>query len=193
VVDNASSDGSEEWIRSQFPEVHWIASPTNLGFGRANNLALQQSTGEFVLFLNPDTVVPEDNFSVALEYLAEHPQVGSLGCRMIDGTGAFLPESKRAIPTPLVALYRLLGLSSLRPKSPRWARYYLGHLPEDQNNEVDVHCGAWMMARKSVLIDLGGFDEEFFMYGEDIDLSFRIQKAGWQNHYLATLFRSLVN
>ena len=186
VVDNASSDGSEEWIRSQFPEVHWIASPTNLGFGRANNLALKQSSGEFVLFLNPDTVVPEDNFSAALDYLTGHPQVGSLGCRMIDGTGAFLPESKRGIPSPLVALYRLVGLSSLLPKSPRWARYYLGHLPEDQNNEVDVHCGAWMMARKSVLNDLGGFDEDFFMYGEDIDLSFRIQKAGWQNHYLAT-------
>ena len=186
VVDNASTDGSGEWIPAQFPEVRWIASPTNLGFGRANNLALREATGDVVLYLNPDTVVPEGNFSTALAYLAEHPEVGSLGCRMIDGTGAFLPESKRALPTPSVALYRLLGLSALAPRSPRFARYYLGHLPEDQNAEVDVHCGAWMMVRKPILDQLGGFDEAFFMYGEDIDLSYRIQLAGWQNHYLAT-------
>lgn len=186
VVDNASTDESEVWITTQFPEVRWIASPTNLGFGRANNLALREATGDVVLYLNPDTVVPEDNFATALAYLVDHPEVGSLGCRMIDGTGEFLPESKRALPTPSVALYRLLGLSSLFPRSPRFARYYLGHLPEDQNAEVDVHCGAWMMVRKSILDQLGGFDEAYFMYGEDIDLSYRIQKAGWQNHYLAT-------
>ena len=186
VVDNASTDQSGEWITAQFPEVRWIASPTNLGFGRANNLALREATGDVVLYLNPDTVVPEDNFATALAYLADHPEVGSLGCRMIDGTGEFLPESKRALPTPSVALYRLLGLSSLFPRSPRFARYYLGHLPEDQNAEVDVHCGAWMMVRKPILDQLGGFDEAYFMYGEDIDLSYRIQKAGWQNHYLAT-------
>jgi GT2 family glycosyltransferase len=186
VVDNASTDGSGDWITAEFPEVRWIASPTNLGFGRANNLALREATGEVVLYLNPDTVVPEDNFATALAYLADHPEVGSLGCRMIDGTGEFLPESKRALPTPEVALFRLLGLSSLFPRSPRFARYYLGHLPEDQNAEVDVHCGAWMMVRKHILDQLGGFDEAYFMYGEDIDLSYRIQKAGWQNHYLAT-------
>lgn len=186
VVDNASTDQSEAWITAQFPEVRWIASPTNLGFGRANNLALREATGDVVLYLNPDTVVPEDNFATALAYLADHPEVGSLGCRMIDGTGEFLPESKRALPTPSVALYRLLGLSSLFPRSPRFARYYLGHLSEDQNAEVDVHCGAWMMVRKPILDQLGGFDEAYFMYGEDIDLSYRIQKAGWQNHYLAT-------
>ncbi|MFZ9205966.1 MAG: glycosyltransferase family 2 protein [Schleiferiaceae bacterium] len=186
VVDNASTDGSGDWIPAQFPEVRWIASPSNLGFGRANNLALGEATGDVVLYLNPDTVVPEDNFTTALAYLTAHPEVGSLGCRMIDGTGAFLPESKRALPTPSVALYRLLGLSALAPRSPRFARYYLGHLPEDQNAEVDVHCGAWMMVRKPILDQLGGFDEAFFMYGEDIDLSYRIQQAGWQNHYLAT-------
>jgi GT2 family glycosyltransferase len=186
VVDNASTDGSAEWITANFPEVRWIASPTNLGFGRANNLALREATGDVVLYLNPDTVVPEDNFATALAYLAEHPEVGSLGCRMIDGTGAFLPESKRGLPTPRVALYRLLGLSALAPKSPRLARYYLGHLPEDQNAEVDVHCGAWMMVRKPILDQLGAFDEAFFMYGEDIDLSYRIQQAGFANHYLAS-------
>lgn len=186
VVDNASTDGSGEWIPEHFPEVRWIASPTNLGFGRANNLALREATGDVVLYLNPDTVLPEDNLRSALAYLDAHPEVGSLGCRMLDGTGAYLPESKRALPTPTVALYRLLGLSALAPRSPRFARYYLGHLPEDQNAEVDVHCGAWMMVRKPILDQLGGFDEAFFMYGEDIDLSYRIQQAGWQNHYLAT-------
>jgi len=130
VVDNASSDGSGEWITAQFPEVRWIASPTNLGFGRANNLALREATGDVVLYLNPDTVVPEDNFATALAYLVAHPEVGSLGCRMIDGTGEFLPESKRALPTPSVALYRLLGLSSLYPRSPRFARYYWATSPK---------------------------------------------------------------
>ncbi|MEK9829991.1 MAG: glycosyltransferase family 2 protein [Schleiferiaceae bacterium] len=185
VVDNASSDGSVAHIQKHFPWVTCIASPENLGFGRANNLAAAQAKGEFVLYLNPDTVVPEDNFRRALEVMRSKPEIGSMGCRMIDGSGHFLPESKRGLPTPAVALYRILGLAKLFPKHPRFGAYYAGHLAPDASGYVDVHCGAWMLMRGSVLHQIGGFDEAFFMYGEDIDLSYRVLQAGHSNYYLA--------
>ncbi len=185
VVDNASSDGSVAHIQKHFPWVTCIASPENLGFGRANNLAAAQAKGEFVLYLNPDTVVPEDNFRRALDVMRSKPEIGSMGCRMIDGSGHFLPESKRGLPTPAVALYRILGLAKLFPKHPRFGAYYAGHLAPDASGYVDVHCGAWMLMRGSVLHQIGGFDEAFFMYGEDIDLSYRVLQAGHSNYYLA--------
>ena len=185
VVDNASSDGSVAHIQKHFPWVTCIASPENLGFGRANNRAAAQAKGEFVLYLNPDTVVPEDNFRRALDVMRSKPEIGSMGCRMIDGSGHFLPESKRGLPTPAVALYRILGLAKLFPKHPRFGAYYAGHLAQDESGYVDVHCGAWMLMRGSVLQEIGGFDEAFFMYGEDIDLSYRVVKAGHRNYYLA--------
>ena len=185
VVDNASSDGSVAHIQKHFPWVHCIASPENLGFGRANNLAAAQAKGEFVLYLNPDTVVSEDNFRRALEVMRAHPEVGSMGCRMIDGSGHFLPESKRGLPTPTVALYRILGLAKLFPSHSRFGAYYAGHLAPEESGYVDIHCGAWMLVRASVLQEIGGFDEAFFMYGEDIDLSYRVLQAGHRNYYMA--------
>ena len=185
VVDNASSDGSVAHIQKHFPWVTCIASPENLGFGRANNLAAAHAKGEFVLYLNPDTVVSEDNFRRAIEVMRAQPEIGSMGCRMIDGSGHFLPESKRGLPTPSVALYRILGLAKLFPKHPRFGAYYAGHLSPEESGYVDVHCGAWMLMRGSVLHEIGGFDEAFFMYGEDIDLSYRVMQAGYRNYYLA--------
>lgn len=185
VVDNASSDGSVAHIQKHFPWVTCIASPENLGFGRANNLAAAQAKGEFVLYLNPDTVVPEDNFRRALDVMRSKPEIGSMGCRMIDGSGHFLPESKRGLPTPAVALFRILGLAKLFPKHPRFGAYYAGHLAPEESGYVDVHCGAWMLMRDSVRQEIGGFDEAFFMYGEDIDLSYRVVQAGYRNYYLA--------
>jgi len=187
VVDNASQDGSAAWVEQHFPWVRLIASEENLGFGRANNLAVAQSQSKHVLFLNPDTVVPEHQFRHAILYLQDHPKVGSLGCRMIDGAGDFLPESKRGLPTPMTALYRLSGLAKLFPKHAQFGRYYWGELEPEASGEVEVHCGAWMWTRREVIDQVGAFDEAFFMYGEDIDLSYRILQAGWQNHYLGHL------
>ncbi len=184
VVDNASTDGTVDMVKQWHPSVKLIASQENLGFGKANNLAVSQSDSEHILFLNPDTVLPEDNLTEALAVMDADTGIGSMGCRMIDGAGEFLPESKRGMPTPMIALYRLIGLSKLWPKHASYGRYYWGHLPEDENGDVDVHCGAWMWVRKEILDKLGGFDESFFMYGEDIDLSYRIQRDGWRNHYL---------
>ena len=187
VVDNASQDGSALWIQQHFPWVKLIASEENLGFGRANNLAVAQSQSQHVLFLNPDTVVPEHQFHEVLTYLAAHPRVGSLGCRMIDGAGTFLPESKRGLPTPATAFYRLSGLAKLFSKNSKFSRYYWEELQPNESGEVEVHCGAWMWLRREVIDQIGAFDEAFFMYGEDIDLSYRVIQAGWNNHYLGHL------
>ena len=151
VVDNASTDGTVDMVRQWHPSVKLIASQENLGFGKANNLAVSQSDSEHILFLNPDTVLPEDNLTEALAVMDADTGIGSMGCRMIDGAGEFLPESKRGMPTPMIALYRLIGLSKLWPKHASYGRYYWGHLPEDENGDVDVHCGAWMWVRKEIL------------------------------------------
>ena len=183
VVDNHSVDDSVAMVRRDFPWVKLIANPHNPGFSVANNQAIRASTGEYVLLLNPDTVVQEDTFRRCVAYLDSHPEVGGLGVRMIDGAGNFLPESKRGLPTPWVAFAKAFGLSRLFPKSRRFNRYHLGFLPEDETNEVDVLAGAFMWLRRSVLDEVGLLDERFFMYGEDIDLSYRIQLAGYRNVY----------
>lgn len=185
VVDNASTDGSLDYLRPLFPAVTFIDSGSNLGFGRANNLALQGAKGEYVLFLNPDTLVPEDCFRRCLEFMDRHEKAGALGIRMIDGSGRFLPESKRSFPGTATAFFKLLGLASAFPKSAVFNRYALGHLDQHQNHRVDVLAGAFFLARKSVLDKTGGFDEQFFMYGEDIDLSFRIKQLGYENWYFS--------
>ena len=185
VVDNNSTDGSEEFLLPKFPAVKFIWNNTNEGFAKANNLALLQATGEYVLFLNPDTIVPEDCFEKSIRFFETHTNAGALGIRMIDGTGKFLKESKRAFPSPLTSLYKLSGLTRLFPHSASFARYHLGHLSENENHEVDVLAGAYMMIPKKILDQTGGFDETFFMYGEDVDLSYRIQKAGYKNYYFA--------
>ena len=187
VVDNYSTDGSKEFLLSRFPSVKFIWNDANTGFAKANNQALAFAEGGYILFLNPDTIVPEDCFEQSIAFFGSHPDAGALGVRMIDGAGKFLKESKRAFPSPLTSLYKLSGLTKLFPHSKIFARYHLGHLPENENHEVDVLAGAYMMIPKKVLDITGSFDETFFMYGEDVDLSYRIQKAGYKNYYYAQL------
>ncbi|MDX1652388.1 MAG: glycosyltransferase family 2 protein [Brumimicrobium sp.] len=183
VVDNNSIDGSVEMVREKFPGVRLIANKKNLGFSKANNLAMHQSNGEYVLLLNPDTVVEEDTFEKCVEFMDNHPEAGGLGIRMIDGKGKFLPESKRGLPTPSVAFYKIFGLSRLFPKSKKFGKYHLGYLDEFETNEIEILSGAYMFLRKAALDKVGLLDEAFFMYGEDIDLSFRILKGGYKNYY----------
>lgn len=183
VVDNNSVDGSVEMVRSRFPWVKLIASRENHGFSRGNNLAIAQSSGEYVLLLNPDTVVEEDTFSKVITFMDAHPEAGGLGVKMIDGNGKFLPESKRGLPTPEVAFYKIFGLAALFPKSRKFGRYHLGFLSNDEINEVEILSGAFMFMRKSALDKVGLLDEDFFMYGEDIDLSWRLIQGGYKNYY----------
>lgn len=185
VVDNNSVDGSQEMLQHKFPYVQLIANTKNVGFSKANNQAIEISKGRFVLLLNPDTVVQEDTFESCLDYLTKNPEVGALGVRMLDGRGRFLPESKRGLPTPIVSFYKIFGFSKLFPKSKFFNRYSLGYLDELQNHEVDVLCGAFMFMRAAALEQVGLLDEAFFMYGEDIDLSYRIQLSGYKIMYFA--------
>lgn len=185
VIDNLSTDNSLAYLQPKFPEVRFIANKENTGFGKACNQGFLLSTGKYILFLNPDTIVPEDCFTKCISFFESHPDAGAIGVKMIDGSGKFLKESKRAFPSPMTSLYKLFGLSQLLPRSKTFSRYHLGHLDENENNEVDVLAGAFMMIRKDVLEKVGCFDEIFFMYGEDVDLSYRIQKAGYKNYYVA--------
>ena len=183
VVDNHSADGSGEMVRRKFPEVILIENKENLGFSKANNQAMRMAKGEYFLLLNPDTVVQEDTFEKVVAFMDATPDAGGVGVKMIDGKGHFLPESKRSLPTPEVAFYKMFGLSALFPKSKRFGKYHLGFLDKDQTHEVEVLSGAFMMMRKSVLDKTGLLDEDYFMYGEDIDLSYRIIQAGFKNYY----------
>lgn len=185
VVDNCSTDGSREFLEPVFPGVKFIWNSNNEGFAKANNRAIAVAKGEYILFLNPDTLVPEDCFEKSIQFLQSQQKAGALGIKMIDGSGRFLKESKRAFPSPLTSLYKLSGLSVLFPRSKTFARYHLGHLSADENHEVDVLAGAFMMMPQNILKEIGNFDETFFMYGEDVDLSYRIQKAGYRNFYFA--------
>ncbi len=185
VVDNNSVDDSVQMVIEKFPEVHLIANKSNPGFSTANNQAIKKSKGEYVLLLNPDTVVEEDTFEKCIAFMDAHADAGGLGVKMIDGSGNFLPESKRGFPSPFVAFCKTFGLSSIFPKSKTFNRYHLGFLDKNKTHEVDVLAGAFMMLRKSVLDKIGLLDETFFMYGEDIDLSYRIVKGGYKNYYLA--------
>lgn len=183
VVDNASADGSAAMVRSRFPEVTLIENKTNRGFAAANNQGIRIAKGEYVLLLNPDTLLQEDTLEKTVHFMDTHPDAGALGVKMIDGKGLFLPESKRSLPTPKVAFFKMFGLSALFPKSKLFGRYHLGYLNEDETYEVEVLSGAFMLIRKKALDEVGLLDETFFMYGEDIDLSCRIIKAGYKNYY----------
>lgn len=185
VVDNNSTDGSIEYLVPKFPCVRFFINPENQGFARACNQGVAEAAGRHVLFLNPDTILPEDCLQQCISFLESNPGAGALGVRMVDGSGKFLPESKRAFPSPLTSLYKLLGLSKMFPRSKLFSRYYLGHLSEKETHEADVLAGAFMLIKKDVLEKTGLFDERFFMYGEDVDLSYRIQKAGFKNYYFA--------
>lgn len=183
VVDNHSADGSLAMLRNKFPQVKVIANEENVGFAKANNQAIRIASGEFVLLLNPDTVVEEDTFEKCLQFMEETPDAGGLGVKMVNGHGEFLPESKRGIPFPSVAFYKLFGLSKIFPNSQKFGAYHLTYLSNDEIHSVEVLSGAFMMLRKSVLDQIGLLDEDYFMYGEDIDLSYRIIKGGYKNYY----------
>ncbi len=175
VVDNCSSDRTVETLQPRHPEVHFIANHENVGFARANNQAIRLSDSEYVLLLNPDTVVYESTISKTLAFMDEHPQAGGAGVRMLNREGRPAPESRRAIPTPWVAMLKMLGFTR---------RYYMSYLSWDEPGQIEVISGAYCMLRRKALHQVGLLDEDYFMYGEDIDLSYRLLKRGWQNWYL---------
>jgi GT2 family glycosyltransferase len=183
VVDNNSVDGSNGMLIHKFPIVKLIANTKNLGFSKANNQAIRLAQGEYVLLLNPDTVVEEDTFEKVIAFMDAHPDAGGLGVKMIDGKGKFLPESKRGLPTPWVAFYKIFGLSRIFKGSKKFGKYHLSYLSNDEVHEIDVLAGAFMLMRKETLDKVGLLDEDYFMYGEDIDLSYRITKGGYKNYY----------
>ena len=175
VVDNNSQDDSVETLRRDYPWVRLVANTENMGFARANNLAIRQSQSDYVLLLNPDTVVEEPTLRGVLDFMDAHPEAGGSGVMMHNADGTLAPESRRGLPTPWVAGLKMLGFTK---------RYYMSHLPWDQPGRIDVISGAFCMLRRKALDQVGLFDEDFFMYGEDIDLSYRLLKGGWQNWYL---------
>ncbi|MDI9366334.1 MAG: glycosyltransferase [Flavobacterium sp.] len=186
VVDNNSIDGSLPYLEPKFPTVHFIANKHNYGFAKANNIALQYCNGKYILYLNPDTIIGENCIEHCVQFFKTNANCGGVGIRMIDGSGNFLPESKRAFPSPRASFFKLTGLANIFPHSKLFNQYALGHLDEYKNHEVDVLAGAFLMSPRHIIEACKGFDEIFFMYGEDIDLSYRIQKAGYKNYYLSS-------
>jgi O-antigen biosynthesis protein len=186
VVDNHSSDDSVAMLHERFENrITLIANEDNPGFSKANNQGIRIARGRYVLLLNPDTVVEEETFRRCVDFMDAHPEAGALGVKMIDGAGAFLPESKRALPTPWVSFYKIFGLASLFPQSQRFGRYHLSYLDQAQTHEVEILSGAFMFMRRKTLEEIGLLDETFFMYGEDIDLSYRVILGGYKNYYFA--------
>ncbi len=185
VVDNNSPDDSCAMMKSSFPEVTLIENKTNAGFPKGNNIGVAQAKGEYVCILNPDTVVAEDTFEKVLAFAQSKTDLGIVGCKLIDGTGNFLPECKRGVPTPFVAFTKVTGLYKVFPKSKRFGKYYAEHLEENQTGKVDVLVGAFMVMQRTLYNQLNGFDEAFFMYGEDIDLSYRSMLSGKVNYYFS--------
>ena len=185
MVDNNSSDGSMQMVEEKFPQAYRIANKENVGFAKANNQAIALSKGKYVLLLNPDTLVGEETLRKCVDFFEKTPDAGGLGLKMINGKGDFLPESKRGLPLPSVAFYKIFGLSKLFPRSKKFGTYHLSYLDKNQNHSVEVLSGAFMMMRKELLDKIGYLDETFFMYGEDIDLSYRIVKAGYKNYYFS--------
>ncbi len=186
VVDNHSQDDSVDYIRKNFPDVKLIESNHNLGFAKANNIAIRRSTAEYVLMLNPDTIVGENTFRECIKFMDEHPQSGGLGVRMLKCDGGDAMESRRGRPTPMTAFYKMCGLCAKFPKSHRFGKYYMSYLPWETPQKIEVISGAFCMMRKKTLDITGLVDEDFFMYGEDIDMSCRILDAGYDNWYLPT-------
>lgn len=184
IADNNSNDGSNESLPSKFPGMKFIFNNENFGFAKACNQGFKISSGNYVLFLNPDTVLSETCLTDCIAFFKTHEDAGAVGVRMLDNKGKFLKESKRGMPSPGASFYKLFGLATIFPRSKTIAKYYQGHLPENENNPVEVLSGAFMMVKRSVFEKINGFDESFFMYGEDIDLSLRISQLGYKNYYL---------
>lgn len=183
VVDNNSSDESCEMIKSLFPNVRLIQNNRNLGFSKGNNIGAAQAKGEYICILNPDTVVAEDTFEKVLAFAKNKKDLGIIGVKLIDGTGNFLPESKRGIPTPWVSFTKILGLYKLFPKSAFFNKYYAQHISHNQTGEVEILVGAFMFLKKELYNAVGGFDENCFMYSDDIDLSYMVLQKGKNNYY----------
>ena len=186
VVDNNSTDGSVQMVRDKFPQVSLIANTDNPGFATANNQAIRECKGDHILLLNPDTLVQKDTFSTCLDFFASHPDCGGLSVKMVNGEGLFLKESKRGFPSPATSFYKISGLIRLFPHNRKVGAYYMGHLDDDSVNEVDVLPGAFLMISRKALEKTGLLDESYFMYGEDIDFSWRIKLAGFKNYYIPT-------
>ncbi len=184
VVDNNSTDGSVDYLRPKFPDVVFIENKDNPGFGKANNQAISQCNGEYILILNPDTIIGEEIIRTLCFFMDEHAKAGAAGVKMLDGCGVFLPESKRNFPTPWISFCKLFGLSKLFPNSRQFSSYHLPYLNPNKQHKVQVLAGAFMFVRHDALKEAGLFDESFFMYGEDIDLSYRLTLAGYTNYYL---------
>jgi len=184
IVDNNSADESVGYLQQNFSWVTIISNKENVGYAIANNQGLQIAKGNYILFLNPDTIIAEDCLHKSISILQQDNKYGALGIHMVDGTGRFLPESKRGFPSPKASFFKLTGLIKIFPRSKPVAQYYMGWLPANENNLVEVLSGAYMMVKKEVLEKTGGFDEQFFMYGEDIELSYCIGQAGYKNYYL---------
>lgn len=187
VVDNHSRDNSVEYLSERFPEIHIIDSPYNLGFARANNLAIRKSKAEFILLLNPDTVIGEQTIKESIAFMDTHMDAGALGVRMLDSNGRSAKESRRGLPSPMVSFYKMTGLCARFPKHHKLGHYYMGDLSWDESARIEVVSGAYCMLRKKALDEVGYLDEDFFMYGEDIDLSYRVLKGGYHNYYLPSL------
>ncbi|MGN7169713.1 glycosyltransferase family 2 protein [Paenibacillus cellulositrophicus] len=183
VIDNNSSDDSIETIRDEFPQVKVIANKDNTGFAKANNQGMEAAKGRYILLLNSDTVIQKDTLQTMIAFMDEHPKAGASGCKIILPDGSLDKACKRGFPTPSASFYYAFGFSKLFPDNPRFNQYQLGHLDPDQAYPVDCLVGAFMLVRRGVLESVGGLDETFFMYGEDIDWCYRIKQAGWDIHY----------
>ena len=184
VVDNNSSDNSVEYLKKRFPEVIFIENKDNPGFSKANNQGIKIARGEYILILNPDTVLGEQVLETTCSFMDNNSECGAIGVKMINGNGIFLPESKRGLPTPWSSFCKIFGLAKIFPNSPLFGKYHLKYLDENDIHAVEILAGAFMLIRKEVLDKTGYFDETFFMYGEDVDLSYRIIKSGYKNYYL---------
>ncbi|GAA4775780.1 MULTISPECIES: glycosyltransferase family 2 protein [Flavobacterium] len=183
VVDNFSQDDSCQMIKKRFPDVKLIENKENFGFPKGNNIGVAEAKGEYICILNPDTVVAEDTFEKILNFIKMKTNLGIIGCKLIDGTGNFLPECKRGLPTPWVAMTKIFGLYKFFPKSSVFNKYYAQHLSENESGEVDILVGAFMVMKRELYLKVGGFDENCFMYSDDIDLSYLVKKEGFQNYY----------
>ncbi len=184
VVDNASTDGSKEVMQNIFPDITYLYQTENSGFPKGNNIGVHVARGEFICILNPDTIVAEDTFQIYLKEYQVLKNPGILGCRLIDGSGKFLPESKRGVPTPWVAFTKVASLYKIFPKTKWFNKYYAQHISENETGKVDILVGAFMFMKRDLYLKLGGFDEGCFMYADDIDLSYMVSKTGLQNYYV---------
>lgn len=189
VVDNHSADGSVDYLEQRYPQklfpmVRFVRSAHNLGFARANNIAIRQSRGEYVLLLNPDTIVGEDALKASVDFMDGHEDAGAVGVRMLGAQGRRAMESRRGLPTPMVSFFKMLGFCNRWPHHRLFGKYYMGYLPWDEPSQIEVVSGAYCMLRRKALDEVGLLDEDFFMYGEDIDLSYRVLKGGYHNYYL---------